>query len=65
MLTICGLLMFIPPVVTLFNHDITFGGVPQIVVYLFVVWVMLIIGTVLLTRNLPSDNASKSSEGDH
>ena len=54
-LTVAGLLLLVPPLVQLFNHDIRFGGVPQIVVYLFGVWLVLIVGTVLLARLLEPD----------
>ncbi len=63
LLTILGLIVIVPPVVTLFNHDTTFLGVPQIVVYLFSIWFLLIIGTVLLTRFLAPDRARGDEEG--
>ncbi|ODU84619.1 hypothetical protein [Devosia sp. 63-57] len=67
MLTVLGLVLLVPPVVTLFNHDISIMGMPQIVVYIFGVWVLLIVGTVVLTRNLTPDTpdiAERQDEGD-
>lgn len=63
LLTVLGLLFLVPPVVTLFNHDTTFMGVPQIVVYLFGVWLLLIIGTVVLTRFLAPEPSVGDEEG--
>ncbi|ODT78535.1 MAG: hypothetical protein ABS76_23605 [Pelagibacterium sp. SCN 64-44] len=64
LLTVLGLVLLVPPVVTLFNHDKTLMGVPQIVVYLFGVWLLLIVGTVLLTRRLAADESGRPHEGD-
>ena len=61
-LTVMGLIVIVPPVVTLFNHDATFLGVPQIVVYLFTVWLLLILGTVGLTRLLGPDRVRGDDE---
>jgi len=63
-LTIGGGSLFFPPLVLLFNHELTIFGVPQIVVYLFAIWVLLIIGTALLTRRLPRDATQDGTEGD-
>ncbi len=62
LLTVMGLIVIVPPVVTLFNHDSTFLGVPQIVVYLFTIWLLLILGTVGLTRLLAPDRAREENE---
>ncbi|UYO00137.1 MAG: hypothetical protein KIT02_02585 [Devosia sp.] len=51
-LTVVGTLLLVPPLVHLFNHDITVLGVPQIVFYLFGVWLALIAATALLTSRL-------------
>ncbi|ODT72923.1 MAG: hypothetical protein ABS75_01490 [Pelagibacterium sp. SCN 63-23] len=64
LLTVMGLVVLVPPVVTLFNHDSTFLGVPQIVVYLFGVWLLLILGTVALAHYLSPDPAGRQDEGD-
>jgi putative effector of murein hydrolase LrgA (UPF0299 family) len=48
-----GALLFVPPLVFVFNQHIRHFGVPQIVIYLFVVWVLLIVGTAVLTHYLP------------
>ncbi len=63
LLTIMGLIVIVPPVVTLFNHDATFLGMPQIVVYLFSVWLLLILGTVALTHFLAPDRTRQDEEG--
>lgn len=49
-----GLLM-VPPLVHVFHQKISHFGIPQIVFYLFAVWVLMIVGTALLTRLLPRD----------
>lgn len=63
-LTVAGFLLLVPPLVHLFNHDFRIGGVPQIVVYLFGIWLALILGTVLLTRPLQPDRQDVRDEGD-
>jgi len=61
-LTVLGFLLLMPPLVHLFNHDGRIGGVPQIVVYLFVVWGGLIVGIMTLTRWLEPDPAGTHDE---
>ncbi|KQT51238.1 hypothetical protein ASG47_18880 [Devosia sp. Leaf420] len=53
LLTAGGLLLLVPPLVHVFNHDIAVFGVPQIVFYLFGVWLALIAGTAWLTNRIP------------
>lgn len=64
LLTVMGLIVLVPPVVTLFNRDSTVFGVPQIVVYLFFIWLVLILGTVLLTHFVAPDPTAPREEGD-
>ncbi|SFV31508.1 hypothetical protein SAMN05216456_1363 [Devosia crocina] len=59
-LTVGGLLMLLPPLVHLFNHDADVFGVPQIVFYLFGVWLLLIVGTAVLTRRLGKDTSAEN-----
>ena len=56
--------LLVPPLVQLFNHDRLLAGVPQIVVYLFGVWLALILGTVVLTRHLEPDHTDSQDEGE-
>lgn len=63
-LTLAGFLLLVPPLVQLFNHPALIAGVPQIVVYLFGVWLVLILATGALTRLLPRDNANPQDEGE-
>tara|TARA_R110002020_G_scaffold28563_9_gene90913 strand:- start:2380 stop:2613 length:234 start_codon:yes stop_codon:yes gene_type:complete len=65
-LTIAGALLLVPPLVYVFNQPIAHGGIPQIVIYLFTVWLLLILGTAVLNRSLPPDSADPQSgaEGD-
>lgn len=62
-LSLGGLLLLLPPVVYLFNHDIAVFGVPQIVFYLFGVWLALIVGTAWLTGRLSSEPSETNAEG--
>jgi len=63
-LTSAGFLLLVPPLVHVFNHDLAVFGVPQIVFYLFGVWLALIVGTAVLTRRLSPDAPPESGEGD-
>ncbi len=55
LLTVLGGMLVLPPLVYVFNQPITHFGIPQIVFYLFAVWLLLIAGTALLARALPPD----------
>lgn len=57
LLTATGLLLLLPPVVYIFNRDSAVFGIPQIVFYLFGVWLALIGGTAALTARLEPDRA--------
>lgn len=63
LLTVAGLLLLVPPLVHLFNHDFTVLGVPQIVFYLFGVWLALIVGTAILTNRLDPEQSTNGEEG--
>jgi len=54
-LTVFGGLLMLPPLVNVFNQNITHFGIPQIVFYLFAVWILLVAGTALLVRAMPRD----------
>ena len=58
-LTVGGLLALLPPVVYIFNHETSVFGVPQIVFYLFGMWLLLIVGTAGLTRLLRPEQDAK------
>jgi hypothetical protein len=61
-LTLAGFFGLVPPVVYLFNHDFDVFGVPQIVFYLFGIWVALIAGTALLTARLGHEPAEEQGD---
>lgn len=46
-------MLILPPLVYIFNKPILHFGLPQIVLYLFAAWLLMVIGTALLTRHLP------------
>ncbi len=58
-LTVFGALLLVPPLVLVFNQPISHFGVPQIVIYLFLVWLGLIVGTAWLSRTLAPDVTGK------
>lgn len=55
LLTLGGAMLMLPPLVYVFNQPIVHLGIPQTVFYLFALWLLLIIGTALLTHALPKD----------
>jgi hypothetical protein len=63
-LTLFGALMMVPPLVMVFNRPISHFGLPQIVIYLFIVWLLLIAGTALLSHFLPREPSKTSGEAD-
>jgi hypothetical protein len=62
---LCGAMLIVPPLVYIFNQPISHFGIPQIVLYLFAVWLLLIVGTALLTRYLPlAPGEDEQGDGD-
>ena len=58
-----GALLLVPPLVLIFNQRISHFGIPQIVVYLFAVWGLLVIGTAVLTHYLPRHEPPDTGPG--
>ncbi|MGJ8527139.1 hypothetical protein [Maritalea sp.] len=52
-LPVVGVLLVMPPIVMLFDKDISIFGIPLIVSYLFTTWLFLIFTSIILTRFLP------------
>lgn len=52
LLPLFGFLLFQPPWISLFPPDVSIGGVPLQVAYLFAVWLALIAASILLNRAL-------------
>lgn len=63
LITVMGLALIVPPVVHLFNHDASVLGIPQIVVYLFGVWIALIAGTAALNARLSREPQDDPDSG--
>lgn len=53
---ILGTMLFMPPLVLLFNVRARPLGVPVEVIYLFAVWVVLVAGTAWFAYRLPDDH---------
>lgn len=63
MLPIAGALLIVPPLLTLFTGPYRIFGAPLDTVYLFTVWVLLILGSVLASRRMPrSDIVERDGE---
>lgn len=52
-LPIVGLLLIMPPIVFIFDRPGTLFGVPNIIAFLFAVWLAMIVASFLLQRHLP------------
>lgn len=60
--TLLGVVLLMPPAVTLFVTDARIGGMPLIVAYLFAVWLALIACARLLAHRLePPPGAPRAS----
>ncbi|QDZ10134.1 hypothetical protein [Devosia ginsengisoli] len=64
LLTVLGAALMLPPLVYVFDQPIAHFGIPQIVVYLFALWLLLIVGTAVLTHALPREPGSDEDEGE-
>jgi hypothetical protein len=54
-LTVLGALLFMPPIASVFQIRRLILGVPAEVIYLFLCWVLLILGARWLSTRLPHD----------
>jgi len=50
-----GLLLFMPPLIGVFDRPYLVAGIPLLYLYLFVVWVLLIALLTLIVERPPSD----------
>ncbi|WP_299347315.1 hypothetical protein [uncultured Maritalea sp.] len=52
-LPVVGAMLVMPPIVMLFDVDVSVFGFPLIVAYMFFVWLFLVVASCVLTRGLP------------
>ena len=62
MLPLVGVVLLLPPFADIFQIDFRVAGIPFTAVYLFVVWAALIVGAMIISRQLsaaydPDDEA--------
>lgn len=60
---IMGTMLFLPPLVLLFNVETRFLGVPAEVIYLFTVWLSLVIGAAWFANRMPHEGDEKGEDG--
>lgn len=63
-LTIFGAILFMPPLVLLFQLHTRIFGVPAEVIYLFVVWLLLCGGTAWFAARLPQAGSGDDAEAE-
>ena len=51
-----GLLLFMPPLIGVFDKAHLVGGIPMLYLYLFLAWAILIALLALIVERLPSDD---------
>ncbi len=61
-LAIFGAILIVPPLLNLFNIEILLFGTPLIIIYLFTLWILLIVGTFLLSIALAKHPSSRVNE---
>lgn len=61
-LTLTGALLFVPPIATVFQIQKRVFGLPAEVIYLFVCWVLLVVGAWWLGKRLPRDADAAEDE---
>jgi hypothetical protein len=54
-LTLLGTLLFMPPIASVFQIHRRVLGIPAEVIYLFLVWMLLVVGAWWLSRRLPHE----------
>lgn len=64
-LLLVGTVVLMPPIAAIFRIDGTLFGVPFLLVYIFVVWLLLVAGAAALARPLESgDTPAPSAKAD-
>ena len=51
--TLLGIFIFLllnPPLIMIFNREASLGGIPSLVLYIFLVWLLAIAGLLALSR---------------
>ncbi len=65
LLTIVSTMLMLPPAVYVFSQPISHFGIPQIVFYLFALWLLMIGCTAFLANAMPPDEEDiDGGEGD-
>ena len=59
-LTVAGALLFTPPLASVFQVQRRLLGLPAEVIYLFVCWLLLVVGAWWLGRRLPREGEDES-----
>lgn len=62
LLPLLGAVLLMPPIITLFVANVSIGGVPLIVVYLFGTWLALIVCAVWLSRRLAASQSEREQD---
>ena len=65
LLPILGMLMILPPLVSIRNISAEFFGFPAIIAYLFGVWLLLIISAFFLQRRIPPQHSEQSDQSEN
>lgn len=60
---VLGTMLFLPPLVLLFNVRVRVLGVPAEVIYLFSVWLLLVVGTAWFSSRMPHDEEKAEDSG--
>lgn len=53
MLPVFGALLLLPPLIDLFGASPRLAGIPVKIVYLFLVWIVLVLGAVMISSRMP------------
>ncbi len=59
-LSVFGVILMVPPLLSIFNIPIKLFGAPLVVIYLFSLWLVLIGATFFLSSRLKSPNENNS-----
>jgi len=62
LLPVIGVILLLPPLVSVANIKANLFGFPAIITYMFGVWIFLILAAYLLQRKLPSSTADQGKQ---
>ncbi len=63
-LSVFGVILLLPPILSIFNIETRLFGAPLVVIYLFGIWLLLIVATFFLSSFISNSDINATSKED-